>query len=149
MRERQRMEDVLLRIGESTRSAAGDHIRLSDDVGYVGEEEETEKLEEVRELSEKLKTYRSTSPAHLKSTLCSTLISHRPQGPQSSSDDPNAMLSAHGDDVDNAELLRDNISSNIYAMPILINRINECISRIDELVSSNGTPHPELKWKKS
>lgn len=51
------------------------------------------------------------------------------------------MLSADGDEKaeDDAELLKDKISSNISVMPIILNRINECISRIGELVSSNET----------
>lgn len=61
------------------------------------------------------------------------------------------MSSADGDEKaeDDAALLKDKISSNISVMPIILNRINECISRIDELVSSNETTYAVLKWKKS
>ncbi|KAJ8450218.1 hypothetical protein Cgig2_033412 [Carnegiea gigantea] len=66
---------------------------------------------------------------------------------KSSSDNSNEMLSADGDEKaeDDAELLEDKISSNICVMPIILNRINECISRIHELVSSNETTYAVLK----
>lgn len=50
---------------------------------------------------------------------------------------------------DEVQLLRDKISSNISAIPKVLKRMNECISKIDKLVSSNETIHPAFKRKKS
>jgi len=64
---------------------------------------------------------------------------------------PNGVLTPDNDEKtpDDVELLRDKISSNISTMPNVLKRMNECISRIDKLVSSNETIHPAFKRKKS
>uniref|UniRef100_A0A2N9I176 Uncharacterized protein n=1 Tax=Fagus sylvatica TaxID=28930 RepID=A0A2N9I176_FAGSY len=46
-------------------------------------------------------------------------------------------------------LLKDKISSNVSAMPIVLKRMKECISRIDKLDSNNGIIHPAFKRKKT
>jgi len=73
------------RIGESTPAAGADQLHGVSDAGHGGEEddgdeeEEVEKLEqEVMQMADKLKKYRSTLPDQLKSTLTSVLASQRP-----------------------------------------------------------------------
>ncbi|KAK9749396.1 hypothetical protein RND81_02G123400 [Saponaria officinalis] len=149
------------RNGESTRSAT-----TSDD-----EEDDDEKLEEVvAEMAEKVKEYRSTLPNHLHSSLSSLLSSLRPTlslssdvslhasssrsylgpGAESCSDNSNRETAA-GDGErtpDDVKLLNDKISSNISAMSKVLKRLNDCISRIDSLASSDPTIHPSFKRKK-
>ncbi|XP_021767061.1 uncharacterized protein LOC110731523 [Chenopodium quinoa] len=154
--------DDQLRIGESTRE--------DEEVEQEEDEEETVKLEEqVREMAKKVEGYRSTLPDHLKSCLASVLSSQRPAfslfddvsepgpscGPHSGagSSHGNSSTQLEVDDgektPDEVQLLRDKISSNISAIPKVLKRMNECISRIDKLVSSNETIHPVFKRKKS
>ena len=45
-------------------------------------------------------------------------------------------------------LLKEKISSNISAMPIVVKRMKECISRIEKLDSCNGIIHPAFKKQK-
>ena len=47
------------------------------------------------------------------------------------------------------QLLKDKISSNVSAMPIVLKRMKECISKIDKLDSYNGIIHPAFKRKKT
>lgn len=47
------------------------------------------------------------------------------------------------------QLLKDKISSNVSAMPIVLKRMKECISKIDKLDSNNGIIHPAFKRKKT
>uniref|UniRef100_A0A2N9FIR8 Uncharacterized protein n=1 Tax=Fagus sylvatica TaxID=28930 RepID=A0A2N9FIR8_FAGSY len=49
----------------------------------------------------------------------------------------------------NYDYLEDKISSNVSAMPIVLKRMKECISRIDKLDSNNGIIHPAFKRKKT
>ncbi|XP_074263314.1 uncharacterized protein LOC141586089 [Silene latifolia] len=147
-----------------------EQVREDDDEDE--EDEDEEKLqEEVAEMAKKLQQYRSTLPEQLKSTLSSLLASQRPPlslsshasssgaspgphllpGPESCSENPNKELAA-GDGEKTAEeikLLNEKISNNISAMPKVLKRMNECISRLDKLISSNETIHPAYKRKKS
>ncbi|KAJ8441523.1 hypothetical protein Cgig2_026324 [Carnegiea gigantea] len=159
------------RIGESTRAAGADQLQDLSNAGEGDEEEEVEKLEqEVKQMADKLKKYRSTLPDQLKSTLTSMLASQRPilslpdpdgsepgtsgvlpRGAESGPGNSSGVLTSDSDEKtpDDVELLRDKISSNISTMPNVLKRMNECISRIDKLVSSNETIHPAFKRKKS
>ncbi|XP_010670546.2 uncharacterized protein LOC104887580 [Beta vulgaris subsp. vulgaris] len=155
------MEENQLRIGESTHSDV-----VSPSSSDNEEDEETEKKleEEVKEMVKKVEEYRSTLPNQLKSSLSSILSSQRPDfslldnafsGPQSGAGSslPNSSTELEVDDgektPDEVQLLRDKISSNISAIPKVLKRMNECISKIDKLVSSNETIHPAFKRKKS
>ena len=73
-------------------------------------------------------------------------------GPVFSNGNSSAEVEANNDEQQNrdkVQLLKDKISSNIAAMPKVIKRMNDCISRIDKLVSSEVTIHPAFKRKKT
>ncbi|GMH21712.1 hypothetical protein Nepgr_023554 [Nepenthes gracilis] len=154
---------------ESIRTTAEDR-RIHQRDGQADEEDDLRRLEEeVKEMAQKLMHYRSTLSNHLKSTLTSILAAQRQELPlfddgsePEPSKDPNS--GSHGDSgeegmsmaddkdheiANKIQLLKDKISSNVSAMPIVLKRMNECISRIDKLNSCNGTIHPAFKRKKS
>ncbi|GAB4861779.1 hypothetical protein Ancab_037034 [Ancistrocladus abbreviatus] len=157
---------------EPTRPTAEGRLRHSNggadaEEDEVEQEESLEKLEEeVKEMAEKLAHYRSTFPDQLKSTLASILAAERPElpvlgdgcepGPSGnpdpgSRDDSSIGVSA-SKDHETAEkicLLKDKMSNNATAIPVILKRMNECISRIDKLNSSNEIIHPAFKRKKS
>lgn len=160
-------------VPESTRSAVVSEPThrntVAEEEDEVEEEEvETAKLEEeVIRMAKKVEEYRSTLPDQLKSSLSSVLSSQRPafslldnlsqpgpscahSGAGPSQGNSSTELEADGEKTpDEVQLLRDKISSNISAIPKVLKRMNECISRIDKLVSSNETIHPAFKRKKS
>lgn len=73
-------------------------------------------------------------------------------GPVSSHGNSSTEVEASNDEQQNSDkvqLLRDKISSNITAMPKVIKRMNDCISRIEKLVSSEVTIHPAFKRTKT
>ncbi|KAI5647242.1 hypothetical protein M9H77_33247 [Catharanthus roseus] len=137
------------------------------------EEEEVEKLEaEVNEMAQKILNYRTTLPDQLKSTLASILVSQRPvigtnldsvpesQPGTSNVPNPDAVgpsgsgnetLEAGGEDEDSQtiKLLKEKISSNVENIPIVLNRMKDCMRRIDQLESCNGIIHPAFKRKKT
>ncbi|XVF22556.1 hypothetical protein REPUB_Repub12eG0181900 [Reevesia pubescens] len=124
-------------------------------------EEDLKELEsDVKKMAEKILEYRSTIPDQLKTTLDSILSSQRPNlsgiddglepGP---SREGNADLKEiELDKVRRVEekirLLKEKISSNISAMPVVVKRMKECISRIEKLDSCNGIIHPAFKKRK-
>ncbi|XP_059634163.1 uncharacterized protein LOC132276649 [Cornus florida] len=137
-----------------------------------GEDCELEGLEKleagVNHMAEKIIEYRASLPDRLKNTLASVLSSQRPvlvthfkdgsePGP---SGDPNPGLMEPGkaasisiaEDEETAEdtqMLEQRISSNLSAMSVVLKRMRECISRIDNLYSCNGSIHPAFKRKKT
>ncbi|XP_030928253.1 uncharacterized protein LOC115954522 [Quercus lobata] len=131
------------------------------------EEEENEELErDVKQMAEKLLQYRTTLPDHLRSTFTSVLTAQRPVLPPPSESTPSgAPIPDAGGQVKSIEglqdseqdqeiaeklqLLKDKISSNVSAMPIVLKRMKECISKIDKLDSYNGIIHPAFKRKKT
>ncbi|XP_065859542.1 uncharacterized protein [Euphorbia lathyris] len=140
-----------------------------DDEEEVGEQE-LEKLEmEAEEMAKKILEYRATLPDQLKTTLTSILSSQRPSLPDiDSGSDPGPARESTSDsgeqgkssqpalptvrDQKNAEklrLLKERISSNISAMPIVTNRVKECMSKIENLDSYSGSIHPAFKKKKT
>ncbi|TXG62841.1 hypothetical protein EZV62_009835 [Acer yangbiense] len=140
------------------------------------EEEELEKLEsDVKQMAQRILEYRATLPDQLKNTFASILSAQRPAlpgiEPQSepgpSRDHNPVIISEYYADsgghveskgttlvgeeqktADKISLLKDKISSNISAMPIVLKRMKECISKIDKLDSYNGIIHPAFKKKK-
>ncbi|KAI9182384.1 hypothetical protein LWI28_024788 [Acer negundo] len=132
------------------------------------EEEELEKLEsDVKQMAQRILEYRATLPDQLKNTFASILSAQRPAlpgiEPQSEpgpSRDHNPDSGGHveskgttlvGEDqmtADKIRLLKDKISSNVSAMPIVLKRMKECINKIDKLDSYNGIIHPAFKKKK-
>ncbi|XP_057533536.1 uncharacterized protein LOC130811306 [Amaranthus tricolor] len=143
-----------------------------EDEEEVGEDEIQKLEEEVKKMAKKVEEYRSTLPNQLKSSYSSLLSELRPtfslldqidiaepgtssgphSGPVFSNGNSSAEVEANNDEqqnCDKVQLLKDKISSNIAAMPKVIKRMNDCISRIDKLVSSEVTIHPAFKRKKT
>ncbi|KAI5345600.1 hypothetical protein L3X38_013477 [Prunus dulcis] len=59
-------------------------------------------------------------------------------------------LLADGDQTsEKLRLFRDKLSSNVAALPILLKRMTECISKIDNLDSENIIIHPAFKKKRT
>ncbi|EEF50518.1 uncharacterized protein LOC8289183 [Ricinus communis] len=134
------------------------------------EEEELEKLEtEAKEMATRILEYRATLPDQLKTTFASILSAQRPILPDfhSGSDPGPAGDSNLGvgwqvkssksallmeDDQKHAEkvnLLKNKISSNVSAMPIVLKRMKDCLLKIDNLDSNHGIIHPAFKKKTS
>lgn len=141
--------------------------------GEAGEEDELEKLEaEVNEMTQKILDYRTTLPGQLKSALSSILAAQRPilqthfdSGPESEpgpSHDPNpdvvtpigsdneALLTGENQQIEKIRLLKQKISNNASMMPVVLKRMKDCMTRIDNLDSYNGIIiHPAFKRKSS
>lgn len=60
-------------------------------------------------------------------------------------------MTAEGDQaiLEKIRLLNEKISSNASAMPIVLKRMRECISKIDKFDSQNLTIHPAFKRKRT
>ncbi|CAL5331628.1 unnamed protein product [Camellia sinensis] len=144
---------------------------LSSEMDHDNDKNELEKLgAEVNQMGHRILKYRTTLPDQLKNTLVSTLSAQRPllsthfndgsePGP-SGNPNPDAggpIESGKGpplaeEDQETAEktrLLRQKISSNFSAMPALLKRMKECISRIENLESCNGFVHPAFRRKRT
>ncbi|KAI3449190.1 hypothetical protein Pfo_005855 [Paulownia fortunei] len=146
------------------------------DLQEAAEEEEVLKLEEeVEQMAQKILEYRTTLPDQLGSTLSSLLASQRPvlpthlvdegpepkirtlPGPDSEagvSQDlmrENMALSVSDDpeEAEKMQLLKQKISRNAAALPVVLNRMKEYMARIDKLESSNGIIHPAFKRKRT
>ncbi|XWS32194.1 hypothetical protein CRYUN_Cryun23aG0139500 [Craigia yunnanensis] len=124
-------------------------------------EEDLEELEsDVKKMAEKILEYRATIPDQLKITLDSILSTQRPNFSRiddGSEPGPSAEHNADSEEMEVDEerrakekirLLKEKISSNISAMPIVVKRMKECISRIEKLDSCNGIIHPAFKKRK-
>ncbi|PIM99964.1 hypothetical protein CDL12_27537 [Handroanthus impetiginosus] len=146
------------------------------DLQEAAEEEEVLKLqEEVDQMAQKVLEYRTTLPDQLNSTLSSLLASQRPvlpthlveEGWEPETRTVPALDSENGvsqgpirdnvalsvtDDPEEAEkirLLKQKISSNASALPVVLNRMKEYMAKIDKLESSNGIIHPAFKRKRT
>ncbi|EOX95979.1 Uncharacterized protein TCM_005343 [Theobroma cacao] len=124
-------------------------------------EEDLEELEsDVKKMAEKILEYRATIPDQLKTTLDSILSSQRPNLPGIDDGSEAGPSGEHNADSEAIELdkeqrteekirlLREKISSNISAMPVVLKRMKECIARIEKVDSSNGIIHPAFKKRK-
>ncbi|XP_022757333.1 uncharacterized protein LOC111304730 [Durio zibethinus] len=124
-------------------------------------EEDLEELEsDVKKLAEKILEYRSSIPDQLKTTLDSILSTHRPNIPgidDGSEPGPSREHNADSEEIESDKersteekirLVKEKISSNISAMPVVMKRMKECISRIEKLDSYNGIIHPAFKKRK-
>ncbi|KAK4352877.1 hypothetical protein RND71_028395 [Anisodus tanguticus] len=126
------------------------------------EEEEVGQLEEVvTQIADKVADYRTSLPGQLNTTFGSILAAQRPilntQGPESQpgcSNDPHtsdvegcgaALAGEVQKEAEKAQLLKEKISSNASAIPIVLNRMKECMARIDKLHSSKKVIHPAFK----
>uniref|UniRef100_A0A2P2NHC5 Uncharacterized protein n=1 Tax=Rhizophora mucronata TaxID=61149 RepID=A0A2P2NHC5_RHIMU len=138
-----------------------------------GEEEEEEEIEleklesEVKQMAKKIMEYRATLPDHFKTLLASLLSSQRPvflhsqsgldAGPSGESNPGSEgqiefSRQVPAEDPKTAKrvsLLKEKISSNISAVPVVLQRMKECISRIDNLDADNGIIHPAFKRKRT
>ncbi|XWS35781.1 hypothetical protein CRYUN_Cryun20dG0025300 [Craigia yunnanensis] len=115
---------------------------------------------DVNKMVEKILEYRSTIPDQLKTTLASILSAQRPNFPDIDDGSEPGPSGEHNADSEELELdkerrmeekiglLEEKISSNISAMPVVLKRMNECISRIEKLDSCNGIIHPAFKKRK-
>ncbi|XP_059312668.1 uncharacterized protein LOC132063920 [Lycium ferocissimum] len=132
--------------------------------GVLELEEEME--EQVKQMAERITEYRETIPVQLKTTVSSIFTHQRPlltthfdYGPPSnpSSDVGGPIQSGSiallaGEDQNEAEkvqLLKQKISENASAIPVALNRMKECMRRIDKLQSCNGVIHPAFKRKRT
>lgn len=133
--------------------------------------EEVEKLEaDVTQMAQKILEYRTTLPDQLKSALASSLVAQRPplptHLPHGSEPGPSGCTNPDAggpielgkrppqaeEDHDTAEktrLLKQKISSNASALPVLLKRMKECISRIESRESCNEFIPPLFKRKKT
>ncbi|KAJ7951136.1 Eukaryotic translation initiation factor 3 subunit C like [Quillaja saponaria] len=129
--------------------------------------DELEVLEsEVKQMAEKILEYRESLPDQLKNTFASVLAAHRPLIPDAS--EPGTSGVRNSDAVEQAtsskvkpaaqedpeiarkiQLLKDKISSNVSAVPIVLKRMKDCIAKIDKLDSYNGIIHPAFKRKRT
>ncbi|XAR63066.1 hypothetical protein NMG60_11022875 [Bertholletia excelsa] len=133
------------------------------------EEEEVGRLEgEVKHMAQKILDYRTTLPDQLKNALTASLAAQRPPIPTHLVDgsepgpsyNPNPEVrgvSESGEEppridqeiAEKTQLLKQKISNNVSAMPVLLKRMRECISRIDNLESCNGFIHPAFRRKRT
>ncbi|MCL7040604.1 hypothetical protein MKW94_006673 [Papaver nudicaule] len=143
-----------------------------------GEEEVVKALEvEVKQMAKSILNYRQTLPDQLKNTLATLLVAQRPApvepvdssctsqtpvpgilGPaESASQDGEESLESGKvallaeDDPETARkilLLKAKVSSNVAAMPIVLKRVNDCISKIDNLGTYDANLFPGFKRKK-
>ncbi|KAL4353455.1 hypothetical protein GQ457_06G032080 [Hibiscus cannabinus] len=120
-------------------------------------EEDLEEVEsDVKKMAEKILEYRSTIPKQLHATLASVLSSQRPDFSDVGSE-PGSSGELNPDSEETeleqrrkekAGVVKEKISSNISAMPVIVNRMKECISRMGELNSGNGVIHTAFKKRK-
>ncbi|KAI3829236.1 hypothetical protein L1987_03353 [Smallanthus sonchifolius] len=121
--------------------------------------EELENLEEdVKLMAQKIADFRKTLPEQLKDTLASIISAQRPAidddsdpGPSCNSDlDVRTHLDSEDrEHAEKVETIKQKISNNASAMPLLVKRMKVCISRMDKLNSfKQETIHPAFtrKW---
>ncbi|KAL8541198.1 hypothetical protein ACS0TY_002450 [Phlomoides rotata] len=142
------------------------------DLQETAEEEELLKLEEeVENMAQKILEYRTTLPVQLNSTVSSVLVSQRPVLPTHLVDEgdpetrmlpaPDAVTQGlmretlalpapdNSEEAEKVQVLKQKILSNTSALPVVLNRMKECMARIDKLDSSNVIIHPVFKRKRT
>ncbi|XP_020219085.1 uncharacterized protein LOC109802226 [Cajanus cajan] len=122
---------------------------------HEAEDSEVERLEsDLEQMAHKILEYRTTLPDQLSATLRSILDAHRPLLPSGASEQniSREESSSAPEDPETAKkvkLLNEKISSNCSAMPIVLKRMKDCISRIEKLDSyTDEMIHPAFKRKK-
>ncbi|KAL0309237.1 UNVERIFIED_CONTAM: hypothetical protein Sradi_5866000 [Sesamum radiatum] len=113
-------------------------------------------------MAQKVLEYRTTLPDQLTSTLSSLLAFQRPVLPTHLIDevaepetrtppgpDSEAGVSQGPEEAEKIRLIKQKISSNASALPVLLNRMKEYMARIDKLESSSGIIHPAFKRKRN
>ncbi|MFS7925158.1 hypothetical protein Hanom_Chr04g00281251 [Helianthus anomalus] len=121
--------------------------------------EELQNLEEqVKLMAQKIADFRQTLPDQLKDTLASIISAQRPVNLTSldggdSDPGPSDVItypdSEDPEHTEKLEMIKQKISDNASAMPLLVKRMKACISRIDQLDSfKQDMIHPAFtrKW---
>ncbi|KAK1307883.1 hypothetical protein QJS10_CPA09g01693 [Acorus calamus] len=133
-----------------------------------GELEELER--ELEGMARRITRFRRTIPGELSMTFSSLLASRRPEIPHID-EAPPSRPTVDGDvlsearegetskgsllaeeDPETAEkidTLKSKISSNAAAIPVIIKRMNDCISAINKRDRYNGNVHPDFKRKRT
>ncbi|KAL6323084.1 hypothetical protein AAG906_027339 [Vitis piasezkii] len=129
-------------------------FRSSGDPMEGSDAEELEELEaDVKEMAKKVHHYRTTLPDQLKATFTSILPSQRPPFLEFvSGSEPEASGEPKPGDHETSEkiqLLKQKISSNVSTIPVLLKRLNECMSMVDKLDSYNGIMHLAFKRRRT
>ncbi|KAJ9539400.1 hypothetical protein OSB04_032133 [Centaurea solstitialis] len=127
----------------------------------LDEIKELETLEEdVKLMAEKIAKFRETLPSQLQTTLASILSAQRPpplnlenhSDHPGTSSNPNpesdALVEHDPTYTEKIQTIKQKISNNASAMPSLLKRMKDCISRIDKLDSFNNGIHPAFKRRK-
>ncbi|KAL2330335.1 hypothetical protein Fmac_017916 [Flemingia macrophylla] len=119
------------------------------------EDSEVESLEsDLKLMAQKILEFRTTLPDQLTATLRSILDAQRPLLPTGASEQniPREESLSAPEDPETAKtlkLLNEKISSNCSAMPVVLKRMKDCITRIEKLDSYNDEMiHPAFKRKK-
>ncbi|OWM64240.1 uncharacterized protein LOC116200500 [Punica granatum] len=133
-------------------------------------EEELRRLEsEVKQMAEKILHFRRTLPDQLKDAFSLLASAHRPElppvelgsaaGPSSSSHQGLSRNSEPGEDssvsdreretAKKIELLKEKTLKNVSGMPVLLKRMKECISTIDNLNSNPSSIHPAFRKERT
>ncbi|KAL2460696.1 hypothetical protein Adt_44116 [Abeliophyllum distichum] len=142
------------------------------DVRELEEEEEVLKLEEeVEQIAQKVVQYRTSLPEELASLLAfqrptthpgdgrSKTKAHPAPGQESESGrslgtgrhlesgNTASLVGVVQEEAERIQFLKQKISSNTSIMPIVLNRIQGYMARMDKLESLNGIIHPAFKRK--
>ncbi|KAJ8540045.1 hypothetical protein K7X08_026434 [Anisodus acutangulus] len=131
------------------------------------EEEIREVEEQVNQIADKVADCRTSLPGQLNTTFGSILAAQRPvlntEGPESqpgcSNDPPTsdvegpsqrgaALAGEVQKEDEKAQLLKQKITSNASAIPIVLKRMKEAMARIDKLQSSKKVIHPAFKRRR-
>ncbi|KAG9441268.1 hypothetical protein H6P81_017122 [Aristolochia fimbriata] len=132
------------------------------------DEEEIEELEqEVNEMARKIRRFRTRLPGLYKEALESSILASRPALPLVESVDGEIAAgrdsggehaeSSTGQSVEERspvaekiQLIKQKISNNVSAIPIVLKSVNECIMEINKLDQYNVTNiHPSFKRKRT
>ncbi|KAH0733226.1 hypothetical protein KY290_002278 [Solanum tuberosum] len=138
-------------------------LEQNDDVSELEEIEE-----EVNQMAERIAEYRGAISVQLKTTVSSILTAQRPvlgthfddgsESQSGSSGDPSSdvegpiesgNIAILAGDEQKVQLLKQKISENASAIPVVLTRMKECMKRIDKLQSCNGVIHPAFKRKRT
>lgn len=116
-------------------------------------DEETELEKDVKEMAQKIMKYRASLPDQLLNTLDSTLASQRPVFPDDMAPTPSVAQIAEegpsdGEMAKKIQLLKQKYSDNASAIPAVLKRMKDCVTKIDNLDSCNGITHPAFKRMK-
>ncbi|CAI8613103.1 unnamed protein product [Vicia faba] len=115
-------------------------VRSSED---EDSDSELEKLEnELKKIAHKVQDCRETLPDQLKSTLVSVLDNQRPFLPQINPGALEENISSEEDPetAEKLKLLKEKISRNFSAAPIVLKRMKDCIAEFEKLDSTNILP---------